>query len=199
MAFVNQLFPNPKLIHGLRKSYESPVLIVGNNQVEYRIRKLANYRTSWTWPARMILSSDREALTSFYSEVAAFSLNSFKFKDPAGSKWNLTPLTFTGTANYFYVTSKGSSGTHPIFHLGGDVVVKNSAGDTVSYTFSVQNGQPVISVPGYTSGITITGTFYHAVRFDQAKMDWNMEVLTQDNESYGDSLGDISLVEVFEY
>lgn len=197
--FVNQLFPNPKLIHGLQKSYESSVLIVGNTQVEYRIKKLANYRTAWTWPARMMLQSDRIAISSFYTDVAAFSLNSFLFKDPGGSSWNLTPLAYTGVSNYFYLTTRGTSDTHPVFHLGSDVVVRNSSGTPVSYTFSVVNGQPVIAVPGYTSGITITGTFYFAVRFDQPKMNWSMEVLASDNTGYGDNLGDISLIEVFEY
>lgn len=197
--FVNQLFPNPKLIHGLQKSYTSPVMIVGNTQVEYRIKKLANYRTAWTWPARLMLQSDRIAISAFYTDVAAFSLNSFLFKDPGGSKWDLTPLTYTGTGNYFYLTTRGNQDTHPVFHLGGDVVVRDSSGTVLTYTFSVVNGQPVISVPGYTSGINISGTFYHAVRFDQSKMNWSMEALAADNSGYVDNLGDINLIEVFEY
>lgn len=199
MGFVNSLFPNPKLIHGLQKGYASPVLIVGNNQVEYRIKKLANYRTTWTWPARLMSAASRKALASFYTDVANFSLNSFLYQDPDGSAWNLTPLTYTGTANYFYLTTAGTNSTHPVFHIDGACIVKNSSGTSVSFTQSVVNGQPVISVPGYTSGITITGVFYHAVRFDQSEMNWSMEALASDNTAMVDNLGDLKLIEVFEY
>lgn len=199
MSFVDTLFPNPKLIHGLEKSVSNPVLVVGNSQVEYRVKKLANYRTSWKWPARGMLSSDRKTLATFYTEIAAFSLNSFKFKDPDGSNWNLTPLLYTGTSNLFYLTTGGTANTHPVFHLGPDVIVKNSSGTSVSFTQQITNGVPMINVPGYTSGLTISGTFYHAVRFDQATMNWSMELLASDNTAYGDNVGDISLIEVFEY
>src|SRR5574343_331459 len=117
MAFVNQLFPNLKLISGLKKSYASPTTIVGNGLVEYRIRKTANYITTWNWPSRLLLTADREAITTFYTEVANFSLNSFKFKDPDLHSWNLTPLTYTGTGNYFYLTTRGQASTHPVFHI----------------------------------------------------------------------------------
>jgi hypothetical protein len=202
MAFVNQLFPSPRLIHGLQKALQSPVLVIGNNQIEYRLKKLANYRTSWTWPARGMLTTDRQAISNFYTDVAAFSLNSFKFQDPDGSKWSSTPLTYAGSGNYFYLTTRGTADTHPVFHIGSDVVVSNSSNVSVSFTKTLLNGKPVISVPGYTSGVTITGTFYYAVRFDQARMDWSIEVLTPgdvNNTPYGDNIGDLALLEVFEY
>lgn len=198
MAFVDQLFPNPKLIHGLQKSVASPTTIVGNNQVEYRIRKLANYRTLWSWPARLMYATDRDTISKFYTEVANFSLNSFKFKDPGLHKWNLTPLTYTGTANYFYLTSRGTADTHPIFHIDADCVVKVGS-TTTAFTKTVVDGQPVISVAGATSNVNITGTFYHAVRFNQAEMGWTMAALASDNSGYADELDDIQLIEVFEY
>jgi len=198
MAFVNELFPNLKLIHGLQKSVVLPTSIVGNSSKEYRIRKLTNYRSQWVWPSRSMLAEDREALLQFYSEVASFSLNSFKFKCPVDNQWNLTPLLYTGSANQFYLTTRGTGGTHPVYHLGGDIVVRNGA-TPVSYTQTVVNGNPVITVPGYTSNINISGTYYHAARFDQSTLGWTMEALASDNSSLIDSLGDISLIEVFEY
>jgi hypothetical protein len=111
-------------------------------------------------------------------------------------------LTYAGSGNYFYLTTRGTADTHPVFHIGSDVVVSNSSNVSVSFTKTLLNGKPVISVPGYTSGVTITGTFYYAVRFDQARMDWSIEVLTPgdvNNTPYGDNIGDLALLEVFEY
>lgn len=203
MAFADTLFPNAnlKLIHGFRKGVVLPTTIVGNSSVEYRIRKVSNYRSTWQWPARSMLATDREAVVQFFTETASFSLISFKFKCPVLNQWSLTPLLYTGASNQFYLTARGSADTHPIFHLGNDVVVRvgTTALTSGQWSKSVVNGVPVITVPGHTSNVNISGTFYHAARFDQSSLDWTMEALASDNSSFVDSLGDISLIEVFEY
>jgi hypothetical protein len=200
MAFVNTLFPttNLRLIHGLRKTISAPTTIVGNGNSEYRIKKLKNFISSWVYPARILSSVDRKAIALFFTDVAQFGLNSFKYQDPDLCTWVNTPLTYSGADNKFYLTTRGSADTHPVFHLGGDIVVKAS-GTPVSYTQAYTNNVPTIIVAGATSGITISGTFYHCARFDQASMSWSSEVLNSDNSNYGDNLGDISLVEVFEH
>jgi hypothetical protein len=198
MAFVNALFPNPRLLHDLRKTVALPTTIVGNSSVEYRIRKLANYRSAWVWPSRSLLVADSEAIQQFYTETAQFSLNSFKFQDPTLCKWTLTPLTYSGSGNNFYLTTRGTQDTHPVFHLGGDVVVKVGA-TTTAFTKVIVNGVPMVNVPGATSNVNITGTFYHAARFDQAEMERTLAALNTDNSARADVLGDVSLIEVFEY
>lgn len=200
MAFVNTLFPhsNLRLIHGLQKSVSAPTTIVGNANSEYRIKKFKNYITSWRFPARLLSATDRRAIALFFTETAQFGLNSFKFLDPDLNQWALTPLTYTGAANKFYLTTRGNQDTHPVFHLGGDVVVRVGSTPT-AYTMSVDGGVPVITVAGATSNVNISGTFYHAARFDQASMGWSLEALASDNTPYGDNLGDITLQEVFEY
>lgn len=200
MAFVDTLFPSSslRLIHGFQKSIANPTTVVGNSAYEYRVRKLRHYRTSWKYPARLLSSIDRKTVANFYTDVAQFGLNSFKFLDPDIQKWNLTPLQYTGADNLFYLTARGTGDAHPIFHLGPDVVVKVGTANT-TFTRVITNGVPMIHVPSATSGVTISGTFYHAARFAQDELAWSMEVLSNDNSSAGDNLGDISLIEVFEY
>jgi hypothetical protein len=146
----------------------------------------------------LLSAADRKAIALFYTEVAEFGLNSFKYKDPDLHSWSLTPLTYSGAGNKFYLTTLGTADTHPVFHLGTDIVVKVGA-TTSSYTKVIEGNVPYIVVPGATAGVTISGTFYHVARFDQASLSWSAEVLNTDNTNYGDNLGDISLLEVFEY
>lgn len=196
MAFVNSLFPNPKLVHDLQRAIAQPTTIVSNGSAEFRINKLANYRITWKWPSRLIKVEDRKAIATFYSDTAQGGLYSFKFKDPDLNAWNNTALVYTGSGTKFYL--KSPLDNHPIFHPDAGVLVK-SAGTPVSYTVKVINGVPVVDVPGYTSGLTITGTFYFAARFAQADLSWALAALNSSNESVGDNLGDIDLAEVFEH
>lgn len=197
MAFVNQLFPNPKLIHDLDRRIGAPTTIIGNGNREYRLQKEANYRTRWKWPSRAMLSTDAQTIALFVSEVANFGLNSFKFKDPYINQWLETPLLYTGTGTKYYLTTKGTSDTHPVYHLGGDIVVKRN-GVVTTYTKIIENDIPVIEVP-LAGTITISGTFYFAVRLDQADFGQSMSALDIGNGPLADTISDISLIEVFEY
>lgn len=197
MAFVNQLFPNPKLIHDLERKIGASTTIIGNGNREYRLQKEANYRTRWKWPQRAMLSTDAQAISTFMSEVANFGLNSFKFKDPYLNSWLETPLLYTGTGTKYYLTSKGTSDTHPVYHLGGDIVVKRN-GVVTTYTVVIENDVPMIEVP-LAGTITISGTFYFGARFDQADYSTVMSVLDTNNGPLADTIGDIALIEVFEY
>ena len=200
MAFVDTLFPTSslRLVHGFQKSIANPTTIVGNAASEYRIKKLRHYRTTWRYPARLLSTADRKILSNFLTDTAQFGLNSFKFLDPDIQKWSLTPLQYTGTGNLFYLTARGAGDSHPIFHLGPDVVVKVGATNS-AYTKVITDGVPMINVPGATSNVNISGTFYHAARFAQDELAWSLEVLGTDNSPAGDNLGDLTLIEVFEY
>lgn len=195
--FVDQLFPNPKLIHDLEYEIGAPTTIIGNGNLEYRIQKQANYRSKWKWPSRAMSATDSKAIALFISDVAFFGLNSFKFKDPYLNQFSNTPLQYTGVGTKYYLTTQGSANTHPIFHLGNDIVVQRN-GVTTTYTKIVENGVPMIEVPS-TGTITITGTFYYAARLDQAAFGRVMSALNSNNGPLGDTIGDINLVEVFEY
>lgn len=197
MAFVDQLFPNPKLIHDLEVEIGAATTIISNGNVEYRIQKQANYRTRWNWPSRAMLSTDAQDIARFIAELANFGLNSFKFKDPYLNQFLETPLLYTGVGTKYYLTSMGNVNTHPIFHLGSDIVVKRD-GVVTTYTKVIENGVPMIQVPA-TGTITITGTFYYAVRLDQANFGRVMSALNTNNGPLADTIGDIALVEVFEY
>ena len=196
MAFVNVLFPNPKLIHGLQRSSNQPTTIVTNGAAEFRLNKLSNYRITWKWPSRLIKAEDRKAIAIFFSDTAQGGLYSFKFLDPDLNAWTGQSLVYTGSGNNFYL--KSPIDNHPIFHLDAGVQVRSGA-TPVSYTIKVLNGVPVVNVPGHTSGLTITGTFYFAARFNQPDISWAMAALNSSNQSVGDELSDLSLIEVFEH
>lgn len=199
MAFINSIFPTPKLIHDTQVSTNMPTTIVGNNFTEYRITKLRHHRKTWSFPSRAMLSTDRRALEQFIQDTARYSQNSFKFRDPDRNNWNLVQLQWAGLSNYFKLTERGLD-DHPIYHLDSNVTVRLN-GVVTAVTQSIQGGIPVIAVPGATSSsvVTITGGYFYAVRMNQADFSFGMTALNTDNSPLADTIGDISLIEVFEY
>lgn len=199
MAFINSIFPTPKLIHDTQVSTNMPTTIVGNNFTEFRITKLRHHRKSWNFPSRAMLSSDRRLLEQFIQDTARYSQNSFKFRAPDRNSWNLVQLQYAGTGNYFKLTERGFD-DHPIYHLDNNVTVRLN-GAPATFKQSIQGGIPVIAVTGATAGsvVTITGGFFYAVRLNQADFSFGMTALNTDNSPLADTIGDINLIEVFEY
>lgn len=199
MAFVNAIFPTPKLVHDTQVSTNMPTTIVGNNFTEFRITKLRNHRKQWTFPSRAMMSTDRRILEQFIQDTARYSQNSFKFRAPDYHHWNLVQLQYAGTGNYFKLTERGYD-DHPIYHLDTDINVRLN-GTTTSFTQAIVGGIPVIAVPGATSGsvVTITGGFLYAVRMNQADFSFGMTALDTSNSPLADTIGDLNLIEVFEY
>lgn len=199
MAFVDSVFPNPGLIHGIEKNFVRPTTVVGNSVIESRIQKLQHYRTAWNWPARLMPVAKRDTVFNYVIDTMGFSKNSVKFKDPLGSKWTNTVLQYGGSSNLFKLTVRGSD-DHPIFHYDTDVVVKLD-GVVATFSRTIQNKVPYIAVTGATSSsvVTISGTFFYAVRLDQAQLEYSAQALNSDNSDMGGMVGDISLIEVFEY
>lgn len=195
--FVNELFPNPRLIHNLERTISAETTIVTNGNLEYRLQKDTNYRTRWKWPARSMLSSDAQVLAAFIADKAKFEFNSFKFKDPYSSTWTNTELAAQGTGNRYKLTVRGTGDNHPVFHLGGDIVVKLN-GVVSTYSTEVYNGVPCIVLPS-AGTVTISGTFYYAVRIANTDFSQVMAALTVTNGPLADTIGDIDLIEVFEY
>lgn len=200
MAFVNATFPNPGLIHGIEKTLGRPTTIVGNSAIESRLQKLQHYRSRWNWPSRGMEVSKRDTVFNFITDTMGFSKNSVKFKDPLGSKWNNTLLAYGGSSNLFKLTVRGGTDSHPVFHIDGDVTVTVN-GSPAGFTKSIVNGVPYLAVTGATgaSVVRVSGTFYYAVRLDQASVEYTNEYLTVSNLDAGGIVGDISLIEVFEY
>lgn len=195
--FVSDIFPNPRLIHNLERSMAAETTIVTNGNIEYRLQKDANYRIRWKWPARSMLSTDAQTIATFIADKAKFEFASFRFKDPYHHSWDNVQLAYQGTGTRYKVTARGATDNHPVFHLGDDVVVKL---DNVVTTYSteVYNGVPCIVVP--TAGtVTISGTFYYAARIANADFSQVMAALTNTNAPLADTIGDVDLIEVFEY
>lgn len=80
MAFVNELFPNPKLVHGLTKEIGQSTKIISNGNTEYRINK-SSARRRWTWSARAMSKDDRNEIITFIKN-RNFALDSFRFYCP---------------------------------------------------------------------------------------------------------------------
>lgn len=85
MAYQNILFPNPKLIHGLKKEHVKVTKIVSNGNIEYRISKQTNFRQRWTWPARVVLQTEINALLTFIDQVD-MAKDSFNFYCPVAKQ-----------------------------------------------------------------------------------------------------------------
>ena len=203
MAFINALFPNPKLISGLQVGFMLPTTIVGSGSSEYRIQKLQHFKKKWVWPSRAMSTVDRRIIQNFLIDTARFSLNSFKFLDPDNNNWSNTPLAWASSSS-FYLTERGGADTHPIFRYDTNVVVMLN-GSPVSVTQTTFNGLPVIVVPGANSGsnVTISGTFFFAARYDSADFNMSLSALQWSGVGSGskpfvDTVDNISLIEVFE-
>lgn len=80
MAFQNILFPNPKLLHGLKKEVIQQTKIISNGNTEFRLSK-NDPRRRWVWPSRAMSEADKNAIVNFMKSVD-FSLDSFRFYDP---------------------------------------------------------------------------------------------------------------------
>lgn len=81
MTFQNILFPNPKLIHGLRKEVGQLTNVITNGVTEYRISKTADQRAHWTWPSRPMSNAEKDAIIAFANTVN-MQLDSFRFYCP---------------------------------------------------------------------------------------------------------------------
>lgn len=81
MAYQNILFPNPKLIHGLKKETIKQTKIVSNGNTEFRISKNANFRQRWVWPARAMSQADINAIIAF-ADTVDMAKDSFNFYCP---------------------------------------------------------------------------------------------------------------------
>lgn len=81
MAFKNELFPNPKLLHGLKKKYFWPTQVVTNGSVEYRITKQSAPRREWLWQARAMSKVDIDVIILFLRDKKMM-LDSFRFYCP---------------------------------------------------------------------------------------------------------------------
>lgn len=207
MAFNNVVFPALKLIHGFSKTISNPVGIVQNGTSEYRLKKSAYSRFSWTYPSRTLVDADKLTLLKFYSDCGG-SLTSFKFQDPDMPKFVNQPLTWlkvdpANSSNSLYAfnlpAGPGVVGTHPLFAFDPAMTVKIGA-SAKAWTFKLDpaTGLPCISVIGTTaSTLSVNGNIYFSARFDSV-MSYTMDALNLDNTTAIATMSDISLIEVFE-
>lgn len=206
MTFVNSLFPNPRLVADTQVTFDWPNTIVGTGSTEYRIQKMQHYKKKWTWPSRPMATADRRAIQDFILGTAKMSQNSFLYLDPDNHTWDNVTLVTTGTGSNFFLSQKGAANAHPIFHYAGTPVVK-LGGVVTAFTQGIDSGTglPMITVTGATTGsvITISGTYYYAVRYDAGSFSLSMTAMTAGIDGLGpqpwhDTIDNIALVEVFE-
>lgn len=81
MAYQNILFPNPKLIHGLKKEIAKQTKIISNGNIEFRLSKQENFRQIWTWQGRVMSQTDINAIVTF-ADTVDMAKDSFNFYCP---------------------------------------------------------------------------------------------------------------------
>jgi len=211
MAFDNVVFPYYPMKHGISKTVSDPVTVITNGSYEYRIKRQAWERYSWTLPTQTMTNEQKEAIKSFLSQRNS-SLNSFKFNgDPdaislvearlshhSGQYWNLN-LPYS-------MADQSIPGTHPLFNADVDNwTITENGGPTTIVSAGSPNiplqyiaGQPVIHILGTygTEDIRVTGDIHFTVRLGST-ISYVLEALNTSNETLGVNTGAIELVEVF--
>lgn len=206
MAFVNSVFPEIRYIHGFKKEIIYPITVVGNGTKEYRVNKSRWDRFSFSFPTHLMKEDKRYEVAGFLAKKY-HSLNSFKFKDPTYPLLNGDILVNkTGSKWFLYTAYDTNTGkAHPIFHPGTLSVTVN--GSPASYTFAIEEGEPIITVSGSSSGQTVrvSGPYWLAVRLDST-VSWSLEGFVQQDPSLNCyptplavNMGELKLLEVFEY
>ena len=202
MAVDNVIFPNPKLIHSMKKSSAIPVNIVSNGNTEYRIRTNAFERFSWEWPSSTMTDSQIRTLYQFWVQRGG-GLNSFKFQDPDYPNFVDGRLGSAGTTTWFLRVPFDSTtpGQHRVFNLdlANTTCKKNGTTATISSASINANGEPIITVAGSSPSdvIAISGPIYFTARFDSS-VEWVLEALDFDNLPVISTYSNIKLIEVFE-
>lgn len=196
MAFINEIFPNPKLIHGLQRTTSRPVKVLSNGNTEYRIRKNAFERYEWEYPSSTILPEDLIAISEFYA-LSDGGLKSFKYQDPRLPDFNGTILTRKEAGKYYLRTNTG----HRIWHISSGMYCTINDEPThypVVLGYIDNTREPYLQMGGeVTDVVKLYGACYYTARFDGEIQD-TIEALDYNNLPIGYNYGSIKLVEVFE-
>lgn len=187
---------------GVTKQEIFPVTTIGNNKHEYRNTSYSTPLFEWNISSVGMDNETKEILKSFLRQ-RKYGLRSFKFVDPDKPLLD-ERLGYHDTTrwkmNLSELNSSGNKipGDHPIFHLGTVQVRRN--GNVVAHTFVIDNGTPLINVPGSVSTdiITITGEYYFAVAL-KTTFAWTIKTLSNDGGPHAVTTTDIIFKEVNEF
>lgn len=208
MAFEDVVFPQ-LACKGVSRSEDIPMEIVGNGTNEHRSTPVEWGRFSWTISSVGQAASVIIAANSFIRR-RHYGKNSFKFKDPLYPELQDEVLGhYSGTGWKLYLsevdeTGNKVAGVHPIFHPDMSNLTIKRNGSPVSGTFSVIDGEPILTIAGSisTDTITVSGPYWLAVRLGSV---WSWTTVTLTDEGYTNAgphavrTADIVLREVFEY
>lgn len=203
MAFQNVIMPKIKLVHGVTKQIVDPVMVVGNGNRETRRKQNRYERFVWQYPSRAILDDSKQELYQFFRSTNS-SLDSFLFQDPDFPEFTGQSLTHK-TGSTWYLELPGG---HPIINPVMSGLTFKVNGVTQSATFATDDaGRPTVSIAGSSavSTISVFGLVYLTVRLN-SPLSWSIAALEPSANGTPDTpapiivdLGDISLIEVFEY
>lgn len=202
MAYQDQIFPAPALIHNISREYIQTTTIVQNGIQEYRLSKQRFGRFRWTLNEKSFNPAGLTELLNFL-DAREYSLYSFAFADPLDQTGYSSTILPWSSGSLFSLLKPAANGTltqHPIFHLDPAVTVTRN-GTPTAYTKTIVNSVPYISVAGAGSGdtIRITGKYYHAARLDQGSTTTTVAALNPNNTLARAVVGQLILTEVFEY
>lgn len=208
MAFHDVVFPQ-LACKGITRSEDVIMETIGNGTTEARHTPVEWGRFTWNISSVGQHADVIRAANSFIRR-RHYRVNSFKFKDPvypeldedvlghySGTRWKLYLSEYDETGNKV-------AGVHPIFHPDMSNLTIKRNGSPTSGTFSVIDGEPILTIPGSisTDTITVSGPYWLSVRLASV---WSWTTVTLTDEGYTDvgphavRTGDIVLQEVFEY
>jgi len=208
MAFEDVVFPQ-LACKGVTREEDIPVEVTSNGTVENRSTPVGWGGFVWTISS-VGQSADVIRAAGSFIRQRHYTVNSFKFKDPLEPELDEVPLAhYSGTGWKLYLPEYDTSGNkvagvHPIFHPDMSNLTITRNGSPASGTFSVIDGEPILTISGSisTDTIRVSGPYWIAVRL-ASKWSWSSVTLT--DQGYTDvgphaaRTADIVLKEVFEY
>jgi len=201
MAFEDVVFPEIAC-RGVTKSEGIPMQRIGNGTFQSRNTPVQWGQFSYAISSVGMTNETKQLVKSFIRR-RHYGLNSFKFVDPDHPVLVDEPMGhLSGDQWKFYLAEYNESGNlvpgvHPIFHPG--TISLKVDGTPTAGTFSIINGEPILSIAG-TSGfetVTVSGDYYICVVLGST-LGWTISALAESGPAAVRS-ADFILQEVFEY
>ena len=182
-----------------------PIEITSNGTIEDRSTPVRWGGFKWTIKSIGNDSVTMNILTSFFRQ-RHYRQYSFKYRDPAYPELDNEVLGhYSGTGWKLYLSDYDTdgvtkiAGSHPVFLPDMPNIDVTVNGSPDSGTFSVIDGEPILTIPGSisTDEVKVSGPYWLAARLS-GSWGWTVATLNDSGPNSGRTV-DIVLNEVFEY
>jgi hypothetical protein len=204
MAFDNVVFPQIAC-RDVTKSESLPLQAVGNGTIQSRSTPVRWGQFGWSISSVGMTNTDKLIVKSFLRR-RQYGLNSFKYTDPDYPEMIEDVMGHeSGERWYLYLSEFDESGAkvpglHPVFHPNLLDLTLTVDGNPTAFSFSIQNGQPILNIPGTvgTELIKVSGEYYLSVILGST-LGWTIAALEEDSTPHSVRTADFTITEVFEY